>query len=467
MIASTRKPSAWRVSLKSPARRAQSGTVHCGFMALAAGFWRNRRGSTAIVFALSMPVLIGTLGLGAEVTNWYLTQRSMQNAADAAVLAATSNGGSNYDVEAKAVAAQLGWANGVNGVVVTVLNNVACPGGGNTCYSATITNSVPLYLSPVVGYSGTGASGRQNLTVTAIATKGTIQRQYCILALAPLSAGIQDFTTNGGPKADLTGCSIKSNASAICHGSDINADYGDAVGTSNNCGKAQNSGVPATADPYSGLASNIPADTCGGIYSQEPVQHGDPALAPGNIWAAGTKALPSIFKVCGDLQLAGDVTINAPAGAVLVIYNGQLDTNGHTLLTASGSALTVVFSGSDAVSATRAPTGGGTLDIAAPTSGPWSGVAIYQDPRLNTGVDVSAAGNSPAWNITGLVYLPNAGVTLSGIVNKSANGTQCFALVVKDITINGTGAIFDTGNCPAAGLTMPTGAVPARGILVY
>ena len=51
------------------------------------------------------------------------------------------------------------------------------------------------------------------------------------------------------------------------------------------------------------------------------------------------------------------------------------------------------------------------------TSGTWSGVAIYQDPSLTTGVDIAAAGNSRTWNITGLVYLPHSSVTFSGLAN--------------------------------------------------
>ena len=162
--------------------------------------------------------------------------------------------------------------------------------------------------------------------------------------------------------------------------------------------------------------------------------------------------------VCGDQQLTGDTTIN---NTVLVIENGRLDTNSHTL---SGSGLTVVFSGSNNASYQHIPTGGGTLDIAAPTSGAWSGVAIYQDPSLTTNVNLSYSGNSPTWNLTGLVYLPHASVTLSGAVNKSSKGQRCFTMVVDNITINGTGSIFanDT-QCQAAGLAQPQSV---RGTLV-
>jgi len=165
--------------------------------------------------------------------------------------------------------------------------------------------------------------------------------------------------------------------------------------------------------------------------------------------------------ICGDLQLTNDVTIDSPSGAaVLVIENGQLDTNGYTLSTSSGSALTVIFSGTNSASYIHAPTGGGTLNITAPSTGTWKGVAIYQDPNLFSGVDISAAGNSPTWDITGLVYLPHASVTLSGAVNKSSNGQSCFVLVADNVTINGTGSILANGQCAAAGLTMPSGSVP-------
>jgi hypothetical protein len=217
--------------------------------------------------------------------------------------------------------------------------------------------------------------------------------------------------------------------------------------------------VPTASDPYSALASNIPADSCGGTYPQEPSKQQDPALPTSNQWS-GNQIMSGVKVVCGDQQLTGDTTLN---NTVLVIENGQLDTNGHTL---TGSNLAVVFSGSNNSSYQHVPTGGGTLNISAPTSGAWSGVALYQDPKLTTNVNVSAAGNSPTWNISGLVYLPHSSVTLSGAVNKSASGASCFELVVDNITINGTGGIFaNDDQCSSAGLnTLPQGG--NRGTLV-
>jgi hypothetical protein len=80
-------------------------------------------------------------------------------------------------------------------------------------------------------------------------------------------------------------------------------------------------------------------------------------------------------------------------------------------------------------------------------------------------VDISAAGNSPTWDISGLVYLPHSSVTLSGAVNKSGSGLLCFDLVVDNLTINGTGSILaDNNQCDLAGLKQPRGG--SRGMLV-
>ena len=429
---------------------------------------RERRGTVAIMFAFLTPILVGSLGLGFETSYWYVAQLNQQNAADAAAIAAATNAQTSYATEARAVAAQYGYVNGTGNVTVTASNSAACPAGGNSCYSVTITKAVPLYLTYVVGYSGnTTVNGSPGVTVSsvAIAKQGTQPREYCLLALDTVGT---DLTSNGGPQADFSGCSVMSNSSAVCHGSNLNADYGDAHLTSNNCGIVPESNIPIVADPYVGLAANIPANTCAS-YPQAPSGHNDPDLPASNLWN-GSKSLSGNVQACGDIQLTGDVTVDAPAGAVLVIQNGRLDTNGHTLRTANGSALTVVFSGTNNGSTyTHGPadTGnGGTLDIKAPTSGPWSGVALYQDPSLTNGVDVSAAGNSPAWDITGLVYLPHSNVTFSGIVNKSSNGSSCFVMVASNITINGTGAIVSHGGCGAAGLAMPTGQAPGRGQLV-
>jgi Flp pilus assembly protein TadG len=426
----------------------------------------NGDGSFSVILAISATALIAAMGMGTEVTYWYLHERAMQNAADAAVIAAATNAGANYATEAKAVAAQYGFQNGTGNITVTATNPATATGCASNCYVVTVSDDVPMFLSGVIGYVGTvqvNGTNETKLTASSVAQSGG-SYPYCLLALA--GSGAEGIHTNGAPKADLQGCNIMSDTTSTCNGHNLNAAVGDAVGTNSGCGIVQNSNASPIADPYSGLASNIPSNTCGS-YPQEPTKKKGTPLPASNQWS-GSQSWNGNKIICGDLQLTGDTTVSANTGGsvVLVIENGQLDTNGYTLSTASGSQLTIVFTGTNSSSYTYAPTGGGTLDIQAPTSGPWSGVAIYQDPNLTTGVDISAAGNSPTWNISGLVYLPHSSVTFSGAVNKSSNGATCFTMVVDNILINGTGNIFanDT-QCGAAGLTQPKGG--HRGQLVH
>jgi hypothetical protein len=105
-----------------------------------------------------------------------------------------------------------------------------------------------------------------------------------------------------------------------------------------------------------------------------------------------------------------------------VIRNGNLKLGGKTL---TGSALTIVFSGTNGtwshVIEDQGPLGKGTLNITAPTSGPWKGVALYQDPTLTQGVNFTVSGSQHNLTVSGLFYFPNAEVILSGAVNKDAS----------------------------------------------
>jgi hypothetical protein len=178
----------------------------------------------------------------------------------------------------------------------------------------------------------------------------------------------------------------------------------------------------------------------------------------------GSKSYSSPQTFCGDVQLTGDVTLTG-TNNVIVVRNGQLDTNGHSITTANGASATIIFSG-DNGSYTHTPTGGGGINLSAPTSGTWSGVALYTDPSLTSGVDISAAGNSPSWNISGLAYFPHSSVTFSGAVGKATTGYSCFVLVVDTLLINGTGSILNRGECAQQGLAMPSNPFPVRGRLV-
>jgi len=432
----------------------------------------DQRGNVAVMMAFLLPVLLGGLGLGFEASNWYLRTRAMQNAADSAAMAAASNGSTNYDVEAKAVAARYGFIDGANNVTVTASNTAACPAGGSNCYSVTISSLVPLYLSQVIGYRGDAVVNgfdEKTLTSSAIAQQTTIQQPLCLLALNQSGSSLR---TNGAPNSNFTGCSVMSNSTATCNGSNLNAVYGLAHGSSNGCGNIQQSSIPIVDDPYYSLHTDIPTNTCSS-YPQE-TKHG--SSWSGGISLSGTQNYSGNVQFCGDVQLTGDVVIDTPddvTGATIVIENGQLDLNGHTFRTSSGSAVNIVFSGTSG-NYSHYPTDtatGGVLNIQAPSGGDFPGAAIYQDPLLTSGLGLTYSGNNPTWDITGLVYLPNANVQISGDVGQSQYGADCFVMVAGSVLINGTSNVYaqspNGAGCKQAGLDMPTATITGRAQLVY
>ena len=450
-----------------------------------ARFLDDQRGAVSAMLTLMLIPMIGMLGMGAEASSWYLVQRAAQNAADSAAMAAATNGctagdpcqtankSATYVQEATAVANQMGFVASAATTIGAV--KVNCPGGATPdCYQVTISHKIPIYLVRLVGFNGdaTLAGARaQTVNARAIAKPNANGSTYCLLALG---TGIS-IVSKGGPKIDMEGCKVATNGSTECKGHDLNADEVAAYGTEDGCtgaGGVSRSGVrPAVTDPYStrladdtDLKSWLDSHPC-----TAPGDYGPDAFpAPGGVLMLN-KTAPMVL--CGNQTLTGNVNVTTPTdGGIIVIDNGSLIIpSGMTLKTLGDSGLTIIF-----ISRTPAPVGathildgGGTIDIAAPTEGKWSGIAVYQDPSMTSGVSFTDAGNSPTWNITGLVYLPHADIEFRGVVNTASNGNDCFALVVNSFTSKGTGTILEKQTeCRRAGLPPPTGGNLVRQALV-
>ncbi len=441
----------------------------------ACGFLCDRRANISVMVALLLVPLVGMLGMATEASSWFLMQRGMQNAADSAALAAATNGGTvTYATEAKSVATSYGFTGGANNTTVTVVNNDnTVPSVCNSaCYRVTISRNVPIYLTQIVGYTGSVAlnGGRaQTVSTFAVASPNAIPTSYCLVSLG----GGDAFHINGGNSVNLNGCYVRSNGNTTCDGTNSNGGASDIVysGSNKKCTPANYKSTLFT-DPYSSQASHIPANTCSpaGSASSYPQESGKNNTVPVSNQLTGSVTWPATQIFCGDVKLMGDVNVTtASPGTVLVIENGILDLNGFTLKSLASSGLTIIFTGPSITgfSPSHIPTGGGTLNFAAPTSGTWSGFALYQDPALTSGVDMTAAGNSPTWNITGLIYVPNSNLSFSGTVNQASNGYSCFALVDSTFQSNGTGKILeDQSQCAQAGVTLPSDDTPVRVALV-
>ena len=98
------------------------------------------------------------------------------------------------DNEAKAVATLYGFHDGTGNVQVTVASPATAAGCTANCYSVTISDAVPLYLSSVIGYQGDTTVGNRRGNTLSASAVATVQPaySYCVLALA--SSGAQGIT---------------------------------------------------------------------------------------------------------------------------------------------------------------------------------------------------------------------------------------------------------------------------------
>jgi hypothetical protein len=99
----------------------------------------------------------------------------------------------------------------------------------------------------------------------------------------------------------------------------------------------------------------------------------------------------------------------------------------------------------------------GVLDMTAPTSGKWKGMAIYQDRRAqNSGGSLASAPNKINGNssntVQGALYFPNQAVAYNGT---GTSGFSCTQFVVRRIIFTGNNATQNkfTDDCEAFGMT--------------
>lgn len=103
---------------------------------------RDQSGSTSVLIALLLPVMVGFVGLGIDVGLWYQQARTAQNAADSAALSAAFDG--SHD-SALAVALAYHLRDGVDGVRVTT--HQLRPKQGDSAVEISIERPTPRLFS--------------------------------------------------------------------------------------------------------------------------------------------------------------------------------------------------------------------------------------------------------------------------------------------------------------------------------
>jgi Flp pilus assembly protein TadG len=412
-------------------------------------FREGREGQVAVIFSLALLPILSLVGASVDYSRANGIRTNIQQALDAAVLAGAINAGSDWQSTALSVFnANLSVQGAHVGSPTFSINNAQ--------YLGSVSASVETTYLGVIGFN------TMQVSVNSAAASAGSSDNSCIFTLdAGQGSADAGLTFNGAPKLNLSNCSIRSNTSIRCNGHDGSALVSYAAGTASGCSNQKTSA--AIPDIYASLAGNI-SKTCGMTAAGATWSVGSTAPS-GSAVIPVSKGAYTEYHVCGDLTLSGNGSLTGTSPAsdkIIVVENGSLilANNANVSLTRA----TIVLTGANTTaSSIQFPNGNGhaaTLSLS-PSSGsdnPWQGVSIYQDPALTSGVDESW-GPGANINVDGLLYLPNAGVTISG--NAASGNSACTKIVTKQFTTNGSVNLnfsqMDSG-CASLGLKQYKGA---------
>lgn len=388
--------------------------------ALALRLLTSARGNVAMVFALTLPIIVGGAGFGVETTYWYYERNALQAAADAAAHAGAMerrSGSSNQRVNDVAVMAAT--QNGFDPAIGTAVVNappVSGPSAGGDAVEVVLTEVADRFFTRMF------IEDDVDLRARAVAVYRTASNA-CVLALDPTAARAAEFA--GNTIVTLNGCSVMANSSAAdavnlrgsarlvvnCLISGGGATVGSGA-TLTEC-RAPVLNAPPVADPYASI--------------REPAQQGSCLNSSGTTLAPG--------RYCSGLRLSGDVTLQP---GVYHISGGDLRINANANV--RGSGVTFVLHGASALNFN----GNATVNLAAPTTGDTAGILFFGD---RNGSGASTLNGTAASSLTGAVYLPRQ--SLSYLGNFSGSG-GCVRVVSRTVAWSGSTEL--AADCSAYGI---------------
>ena len=395
-------------------------------------FLRDERGNIAIMGAIILPVMVGAMGLGVEMSYRYFQQRKIHNAADVAahgagVRLAFGDPASIYTNVGRQLAVDASWDQSGTYLLNRPPQHGPFAGeargpNGGTLIEAVVSEVQPRLFSRI-WY-------QNDLTVSAYSVAEVMQkRDACILALDPTAPRAVEFS--GGASLTLSGCEIASNSDAndaIYQGgsSIVEADCINSVGLVTESGgitltdpecTAPRENQPVTKDPYDDVAEPTiegPCENWNTLTNGSP--HSTKHINANYNHSSGLLSM----RLCNNTVDMKERIEFGPGLYILdgvnMTVNANADVNGSDLMfyLVNGASLQI--------------NGSGDVNLSAMTSGEWAPILFFIS-RYNTATSHQLNGNSYS-SFEGVIYAPNGELEYSGGTGLSEACTQVIAKIV-------------------------------------
>jgi hypothetical protein len=411
---------------RDPPRPAGSNGIWSRLLGALRAWPLDRRGGTAIVFAVAAPTLAllacGTVDLFSLSSD----HSAMQDAADAAALDAAKQLG---------VGTQSGISARAAGFVKSQIPGVVqrVPFRVSTTFSpdnSQVTVKVDGHRSSFFGNLLPPGGWDVHVQATA-ATLGLTP--LCVLASGATGPAIQ--MTNSA-QATAGACLVQSNADIQVDGSArLTAGVAQASGaaTGDITPQAQ-VGAPTIGDPFASMRISPPL-----INICTPL----PTLTAGiNVLLA----TPTPY--CGNITVRAGQTLQLQPGGTYYFRNGALQMKQNAVLT--GTDVTLIFDNTAQFQFDDSS----VIDLTGARYGQYAGFVIITT-RQNVGTfEISS---DSARRLEGTVYIPNATLQITGSNNRVADQSAWTVIVAKQIQMTGSPNLVINANYATSSVPVPNG----------
>ena len=432
---------------------------------LSTNAWRNfrhdKRGVTAIITALSMPVIIGAAGMAIDVGVWRVEQSRLQMAADvAAVSAAKFLSNPSVNTAGLQSIVETTISDMTQGAMIgstPSVNVVVAPNRGSI--TVTLNNQSDTYFSKFFLNKGVPMSAIAGAGTTA----GTQTNTACILAIGKGSNVVGIDVENEG-SITATNCAVFSNSNAtvactqqgapstagsiyVRNGS-ISASFVGAVGTV--CANTWNGATSISPSGQSNQA--VESDWIAERELEKPENESCTQYPQG--WSNGGVLNLSPGTYCGDLTVDNGMTVNFAPG-VYNIQNGNLIITGGAKIN-EASGVTFYLGGSNPGSVQIENDAQSAWTMSAPSTVPTAGILFWQDAGPNGVSPTNIITGSGGATVDGAVYMPYAELSiinrakLTYPTDSNGNPTGFMSVIANTINLasSGSGVLNAGGTSP-------------------
>ena len=412
--------------------------------------WNDDRGNALIIAGAALPLLMGSAGLATDTIHWTLWKRELQRAADSAAIAGVYDRlqAGSTDGTANAVDHDLTLTNHTGEIDGVALDFVSgYPEVTFPANSGDMVNQVRVALAVQKSLPFSSLFMDAVPVIRAEATAASVpgSDEFCVVSLETnaKNTGIL-ISGNAGITMD---CSFMSNSpsanSAYAKGSaEVYAKSVAAVGgiqeSTNWHVDSYDPYSPEVKDPFANVTP-APADMkCSGkwVTKGAKTEWENDVLSETTNFDDSKDANGNKANCWTSMSVGPSATLNMPAdfGPVFIsggdaFVQGNFNCTGCTVVLTNKSTSPTAEIGMFKVNADA------KVNITAPTTGYYKGIAVYQDRRATDKVsDVNKINGNSESTITGALYFPKQELQYNGTGNTA--GT-CTLFVSRRIDFNG------------------------------